>query len=163
MNIRFRQAELGGDMNKFIVQLPNLLPYIWMGCIGIFIILETMTLGLTSIWFAFAAFVVLFLSLAKVHYMIQILMFSVLSLIFVLYTRPIVKKYLKVGENKTNIDAIIDEIGIVTKDIIPYSVGQVKVKGQIWTAKSIDNEALKVDSEVRVVQIEGVKLIVQKL
>ncbi len=139
------------------------MPYVWTGLIMLFVLLEGLTLGLTSIWFAFASVAALLLSLAHVSLTIQIVMFSVLSLVFVLYTRPIAKKYLKVGQTKTNVDAIIGQSGILTEAITPYATGQVKVNGQIWTAVSIDNENLDKDVQVEVVKVEGVKLIVKKL
>ncbi len=144
-------------------KIVQMMPVFWVVMIIIFSIIEGITLGLTSIWFAFAAVVALLLSLIHINIMVQGIVFLILSLVFVIYTRPIAKKYLKIGNVKTNIDALIAKRGVVVKEIESYNTGQVKVQGQIWTAKSPDFETLKCGDEVEIVDVEGVKLIVKKI
>ncbi len=141
----------------------NMMPIFWVGLIIVFAIIEGVTLGLTSIWFALAGIVALLLSFLNVSWVVQCVVFLVLSLIFVIYTRPIAKKYMKVGQTKTNVDAIIGQRGVLVKDITPHNTGQVKVKGQVWTAKSSDFETLSSGDEVEIISVEGVKLIVKKI
>ncbi len=144
-------------------KMVQIMPMFWVVMIIIFSIVEGMTLGLTSIWFACASVVALLLSLIHVHIVIQGVVFLILSLVFVVYTRPIAKKYLKIGNVKTNVDALIGKRGVIVKEIGSYNTGQVKVQGQIWTAKSPDFENLKCGDEVEVDGVEGVKLIVKKI
>lgn len=91
----------------------------------------------------------------------QIFVFLIASAVLVYFTRPIAKKYLKIGATKTNVDSIVGMIGIVTKKIEGFNTGQVKVAGQIWTAKSQDNKEIHEGSQVEVIKVEGVKLIVK--
>ncbi len=88
--------------------------------------------------------------------------FLLVSVLTLVYTRPIATKVLKIGSTKTNVSSLIGEKGVVTKAIEAFNTGQVKVKGQIWTAKGETLEtAIAVGEEIIVTHIEGVKLIVK--
>lgn len=139
------------------------LSIVWAVMIVIFTVVEALTLGLTSIWFAVGALAALIASALGLNIVIQILAFIVVASILIVYTRPVAKKVLKIGVNKTNVDALIGMTGYVTRRIQPKEVGQVKLNGQIWTAKGEDHVTYEVDEEVEVMAIEGVKLIIKKL
>ncbi len=140
--------------------MDHLYVYTWLGLMLVLIIVEAMTVSLTTIWFATGALVAFFLALLNVQLWIQILVFLVVSVVLLVFTRPVAVKYLKVGSHKSNIDAIIGTKGIVLMDITEFATGQVKIKGQIWTAVSKNGETLLKDTEVVIEGIEGVKLIV---
>jgi membrane protein implicated in regulation of membrane protease activity len=139
------------------------LSIIWAILIVFFTVVEAFTLGLTSIWFAVGALVALIASAIGLGFAVQFIAFVVVAVVLLIYTRPIARKFLKVGQNKTNVDALIGKTGFVTKAIVSREVGQVKLNGQIWTAKGLGHEAFDLDEEVEVVAIEGVKLIVKKI
>lgn len=134
----------------------------WIIAVIVFVVIEIATLGLATVWFACGAVVALLAALLHLPFAIQLALFLITSLLLLAFTRPIIKDYLKVGITKTNLDSIIDSIGIVTKEIEPFKVGQVKVNGQIWTAISEDNQFVEIATEVKILRIEGVKLIVQE-
>jgi len=138
------------------------LSIIWAVLIVFFTLVEAFTLGLTSIWFAVGSLAALIASALGLNLIIQIIAFIVVAVVLLVYTRPLAKKIFKVGQNKTNVDAIIGKSGYITKAILPMELGQVKVAGQIWTAKAEDHESYLVDEEVEVMAVEGVKLIVRK-
>jgi len=127
------------------------------------IIIEAATMGLTTIWFAAGALFAFLVSLTHVHPLIQFGVFLLSSIILLYYTRPLAKKYLKVGSHATNVDSFIGREGIVTKTIEKYNTGQVKVWGQIWTAVSENGEVIPQNSRIRVKAVEGVKLIVEAI
>lgn len=135
---------------------------IWAGLIVLFTIVEALTLGLTSIWFAVGALGALIASALGFGLAVQLVIFLVVAFILSYYTRPIAKKVFKVGENKTNIDALIGKTGFVTMTIEERNLGQVKLNGQIWTAKAQGHEVINVGEDVEVLAIEGVKLIVKR-
>ena len=137
------------------------LSIVWAILIVVFVVVEGQTLGLTSIWFAVGSLGGLIAALIGVPVMAQVIVFTVITAIMLIYTRPIARKHLKIGSKKTNINALIGEIGVVTKEISVHQYGQVKLKGQIWTAKSIDEATIAVEQEVEILAIEGVKLIVR--
>jgi len=134
----------------------------WTVLIILFTVFEAATLGLTSIWFAVGALASLIASVMGFDIITQIIVFIIVALVLLIYTRPIAKKVLKAGHNKTNADALIGRQGFVTKMIQPHETGLVKVSGQVWTAKCVDNEVINVDENVEILAIEGVKLIVKR-
>lgn len=137
---------------------------IWLSAAALFIILEIITLGLTSIWFAGGAVVAAILASFDVNWLIQLIVFAVSSLVLFIVLRPLFSKHLMKNVEKTNIDSYIGMVGIVSIDINNLKgEGQVKLDGKEWTARNADNdEIIEKNSEVVVKSISGVKLMVCK-
>jgi len=134
----------------------------WIAAAVIFIIIEACTMGLATIWFAGGAIVAAISTLFVPSIFIQIVIFLVVSILLLYLTKPLQAKY-RIGKEKTNVDAVIGETGFVTETISPESFGQVKVGGIIWTAMSTTpGETLAQGEAIKVVGVEGVKLIVSK-
>ena len=140
------------------------MPFVWLGVIILAVILEASTCALVSIWFIPAAVVSLILSFFPGPLWIQFKIFVVCSALLLVFTKVIFKKTLGLKRVATNADAVIGEEAIVTEPIDNIEgVGQVKVKGQIWTARSYDKDTKYEKGEIlNVVAIEGVKLICKK-
>ena len=135
----------------------------WLIVIAVCIIIEASTLGLTTIWFAIGALIAWFIYLSGLSLQIQIVVFLLVSIACLILTRPIAVEKLKVGKAKTNLDSLIGETGVVETTINNVnSQGYVKLKGQIWSARSIDDEVIEKDELVVVEEIKGVKLIVKR-
>lgn len=128
-------------------------------------IIEGVTMGLTSIWFVPPALVVLLLSLTGIPLWSQVVIFVVLSVLAFVFLYPWAKKNLKLGKTKTNYEAVIGRTGVVLLTIDNMkAVGQVKVDGQIWSAKSSDEDVLiEEGKEVKVLDVKGVKIICEEL
>ena len=126
----------------------------------IFVVIELATVNLVTIWFAVGALVSLFVSYFVDNVIIQTAVFIVVSLISLLLTKPILRKFKVVNFEPTNSDRYIGKKGDVVKRITPKEKGEVKVLGTIWTATS--DETLEVGDEIEVLKIDGVKLIVKK-
>lgn len=127
-------------------------------------VIEVATLGLTTIWFAIGALVAWIFAVFDFPVGIQIAVFLVTSIILLYYTRPIAQKVLKIGHEKTNADRLVNNIGIVTEEIDNLNgKGLVKINGQIWSAKTLDNDIIKINEKVKVIEIQGVKLIIKKV
>ncbi|MGI6621995.1 MAG: NfeD family protein [Acetivibrionales bacterium] len=141
--------------------MDNAYIYAWLGLMVILIGIEAATVNLTTIWLAGGSLVAFILALFNLPLWLQITAFFVVSIVMIIFTRPIAVKYLKVGTQRTNVDALIGTTGLVTMDISEHKAGQVKVKGQIWTAVSESGESILADTEVDILAIEGVKLIVK--
>lgn len=135
----------------------------WLIAAAAFLICEMITMGLTTIWFAGGALIAALASALHVPLPVQIVLFLAVSLILLVLTRPLAKKYFNNKTVKTNADSLIGQKCIVTKDIDNLRArGQVKVKGQEWTARSYDDDVLiKEDTRVYIERISGVKLIVR--
>ena len=135
---------------------------IWLVIAIICLIIEAVTVGLTTVWFAAGAVVSLILSLFDVGIPVQIVVFLVVSICLLVFTRKIFVNKLKTGSEKTNVDALIGCEGLVISDIGDFSPGQVRMNGQIWTAVGREPDiAISAGTAVRVIAIEGVKLIVE--
>ena len=133
---------------------------LWLLLFIVLIIIELLTVNLTTIWFAFGSFVAYILSFFVSDILVQTIIFLVSSIVLLIFTRPIVKKFLVKEEVKTNADMLIGKRCIVTKEITRNETGEVKVNGQYWTAKA--NKKIKAGSEAIILSIEGVKLIVKE-
>ncbi len=138
--------------------------FIWIIAAIIFLIIEAATMGLATIWFAFAAIAAWLAQIIGIPPLGQIIVFLIVSAVLLYFTRPIALKYFKVGRTKTNADRLVGETGKVTEEIDNINAkGLVKISGQIWTSRSMDNKVVAVDSLVKVERIDGVKLIVSEL
>ncbi len=137
------------------------LNWIWIAIFVIALVVELLTADLVSIWFSFGVIPSYILGLFNVPPFVQIIVFFVVTSILVLFTRPVVMKYFKTNEIKTNVDSIIGQHGIVTERITDVTIGAVKIKTQEWSA--VSNETIDFGEHVRVLDVEGVKLIVKKI
>jgi len=126
------------------------------------IIVEIMTVDMTSIWFAGGALVAAIAAYCGVSITVQIVIFMVLSVILLLALKPLMKKKLKVEVTPTNADEMIGEIYPVLSDIGPgKATGQIKIRDVEWRAVSEDGAVIKKDTPVKILRIEGTRLIVE--
>lgn len=136
---------------------------IWLVIAAILIVSEIVSLGLTSIWFAGGAIVAAVVAHFGAHWIVQILVFAVVSFVLLILTRPIAQKHLMKDMEKTNIDGLIGTIGLVTETIDNTKAeGVVILDGKEWTARSVGGEVIEKDNKVKVESISGVKLMVTK-
>jgi membrane protein implicated in regulation of membrane protease activity len=135
--------------------------WIWVALTVIFAIIEAFTLGLTTIWFALAAFIMVFLSFLPIPLVFQLMIFLALSAVFLFYTRPITIKKFKTGKVKTNVDSLAGKSALVIKKIGEFDRGEIKLEGKIWSACSHDGSVINEGTKCEVVRIEGVKAIVR--
>lgn len=135
---------------------------LWLIAMVALLIIEAAVPGLISIWFALGAFAALIASLLHAPFWLQIAWFLVVSVLSLILTRPLARKYVNSRVQPTNADMLIGRECVVTEDIDNVlGTGAVNVGGKIWTARA-DNDDLKVGagSVMKVLRIEGVKLIV---
>ena len=139
--------------------------FVWLGFTVFFLILEGISVQLTSVWFAFGSIVAMFLAIFHVKSVsVQIIVFLAVSLVTLIATRPLTKKLLSKKKQPTNADRNIGQIAIVTEGIENLKdKGAVKVNGVVWTAKNTADDLIPAGEKVRILRIEGVKLIVEKI
>lgn len=132
-------------------------------CIGA-IILELITpSALVSIWFAVGAVIGAITALINLPLWVQITCFIVVSVVSMVIVRPMAARYLRGNTVATNADRCIGEIGVVTKEITRDEWGEVKVGGTIWHAVAIDADCIAMTERVKVIAIEGAKLLVRRV
>ncbi|MEG0961332.1 MAG: NfeD family protein [Lachnospiraceae bacterium] len=135
----------------------------WLAVIIIMALIELFTLGLTSIWFAGGALIAFIASLLGAGLSLQIILFVVVSLVLLLFTRPFAAKYINTGRTKTNAESLIGTTAVVLEEINNEKAqGHVSVNGLEWTARSYDETIITQDSVVEIMEIRGVKLMVKK-
>ena len=137
---------------------------IWLAVLVVCVGIEIATMGLTTIWFAGGALVSAILAALNAPLWLQIVAFSVVSLILLYLTRPVAVKYFNKDRVKTNVESLIGRQAIVISEIDNLQgIGQVTVGGQEWSARSVkDDVQLPVGSVVVVRSVSGVKLIVEE-
>jgi len=133
----------------------------WLIVLAVLILIEIMTLGLTTIWFAGGALVAFIVSLFFDNLLVEIILFLIVSLVLLYFTRPFVLKYFNPKRTKTNYEGLIgkEALVIITIDNI-NGIGQVSVDGQDWSAKSLEGNIIEKGSRVKIQGITGVKLMV---
>lgn len=143
------------------VVFSQVLPWIWFGIVILCLVIEGLTMGLTTIWFAVSALVVLFLSFTPLSLFFQLFIFLVLGLVLLFFTRPIALKKLHLWKEKTNIDGIVGTECIVTKKITPLESGEIKERGRFWTARCEGELTIPEGSTCIIKRISGVTAYVE--
>ena len=134
---------------------------IWLIIAAVCGLIEAATMGLTTIWFTGGAIIASVVAMARFSVLVQVIVFLVVSVLLIYFTRPLAKKKLKVGNEKTNVDALAGKEAIVTQTIQPFGAGQAKVDGLTWTAVAKEAHAtIESGTTVVIDRVEGVKLIV---
>lgn len=130
----------------------------WGLLAGALLIIELIIPALVSIWFAIAAFITMFLALVINSFTTQVVIFILISLVLLVFTKKIVTNFLKPDMDKINKEMLEDN-GLVTK-VINSNKYEVKFKGVIWTA--ISNDELTIGDVVKIVGYKGNKVIVKR-
>lgn len=135
--------------------------YLWLFLFLLFLGIEILTTGLFfALCFSFGALIAMTSALLGANIVVSSIVFCVVSLICVILIRPLMKKYIDKFKTKSNVDALIGSLAVVTEDISPNKAGKVKIEGEIWLAVSQDD--IKVNENAKIVSVDGTKLVVKK-
>ena len=133
----------------------------WLIAMVLFGVLEAVTVGLTSIWFALGALGALAAAAASAPVIVQIVVFLGVSFLTLLLVRPLAQRFVNDRKVATNADRVIGREAVVTEDIDNIQgKGRVSISGADWTARTEDDRPIPAGSKVQVLRIEGVKVIV---
>lgn len=136
---------------------------VWSVAIVVFLVIEGVTAGLASIWFALGSLAALISALFGAPIWLQVVWFIVISAGTLYFTRPLAKKYVNSKTVPTNADHLIGMEGIVTQRIDNLgNTGLVSIDGKIWAARSAGDEVIEEGAKVNALEIRGVKLIVSE-
>jgi membrane protein implicated in regulation of membrane protease activity len=143
--------------------------WFWLVLMVAFTLIElACSFNLVTIWFAISAFIMIFISGltelldTPIRFRLHLGIFLGLAILLFVFTRPVAVKKLKVGKVKTNVDDLVGRDALVVKEITKYGKGEVKIRGQIWTAISETDEEIAENTECVIIGIEGVKAVVRK-
>ncbi len=127
-------------------------------------VIEIATLGnLICIWFSAGAAVSAILAVCKVAVPIQYFAFFAVSIAIMLIVRPMATNYLRGNVVPTNADKLIGKTAHLTKAITSEAWGELVISGMTWSCISVDGEPIGKDTKVKIMAIEGVKLIVKSI
>lgn len=136
---------------------------LWLVILIVLLGIEMATLGLTTIWFAGGALVAIIAALLKAPVIVQIVLFFLVALVLLFFTRPVAVQYFNRGRIRTNVESVVGKQAIVTEEIDNLQAkGKVTLSGQEWTARSVEDERkIPEGAVVTVSSVSGVKLIVK--
>ena len=152
---------MGAD---FLNISPAMLNLIWLGLFILLLVIEIITVGLTTIWFAAGALAALAANVLGANLIIQIIIFLAVSVVLLIFTRPWAEKHLNRKRVRTNYEREIGNVIRITEKVDNLNqTGKSVVDGQEWTVRSKnDSEIFEAGALVRVAAVSGVKLIVEK-
>lgn len=134
----------------------------WIVVFAAMVVIELVTLGLTTIWFAGGALVGLFVSMTDVSFPVQMLLFLAVSFVLLILVRPWARKRFNHGRVRTNVQGLIGQTAVVTEDIDNVQAkGSASVQGQEWMARNVCDEPIAKGTQVTIREVRGVKLIVE--
>ncbi len=136
----------------------------WLGLLIILLVIEIITVGLTSIWAAGGALAALILNIMGLSLVWQVVVFFVVTFVLLIFTRPFAVRFINTQREKTNYEGIIGKtIRIAERVDNIRQTGMAVVNGQEWTVRAEEeHEILEPEMLAKVVNISGVKLIVRK-
>lgn len=136
----------------------------WLILFVVLLVIEIVTMGLTTIWFAGGALIAFVAALLGANVIVQGILFIVVSVILLFATRPMAMKWINKGRVMTNVDSLPGQTGVVTTAIHNLQgEGEVTLNGMTWTARSKDDAvSIEAGRKVIVIEIKGVKLIVEE-
>jgi membrane protein implicated in regulation of membrane protease activity len=135
---------------------------IWVVAAAVLLVVEATTTAFVAVYFGLAAAVTAVLALAGLPFALQLVAFAALSVGGMLATRPALKRLASSrAVLRTGVDAMRGRKGVVIKPISELDSGQVRVEGEIWTARNFyEGEPLAEGTRVEVVEVRGVTALV---
>lgn len=140
-------------------------PIYWLGIFLVLLVMEIMTMGLTTIWFAGGALAALAANLLGADVLVQCAAFLAVSLVLLLLMRPFAARYVNKKHERTNTDELIGTDAVVTETIDNLKgTGKAVARGLEWTARASEGKStIEKGATVKIQSIQGVKLIVSQI
>ncbi len=136
----------------------------WLIAAGVFFIGEILTVGFLVFWLGIASLIAMVVSFFTSNIIIQMTVFIISSVILILSTKPFVKKFMEKETLITNAFSLVGKKALVIQEIDTVKgTGQIKVGGETWSATCEEDAVISVNTEVKILKIEGVKAIVQPI
>lgn len=134
----------------------------WLMIFAVFLVIEIITLGLTTIWFALGAIAAFLTAYIGFGMVVQIVVFLLVSIALFVITRPIAMRFFNKERERTNAESLIGQKAVVKEKIDTLrGEGRVEVNGMEWSAKTDESETIEAGTIVLIKGIQGVKLIVE--
>ena len=137
---------------------------VWLAVAIVLLVVEIITLGLTTIWFAGGALVACVAAALQADFLVQMILFLVVSVVMLFFTIPVAMRYMNKNRTKTNSESLVGKEAVVLQELNHLKAsGQVQLNGIEWTARAENMEdVIEKGAIVCIKKIEGVKLIVTR-
>ncbi len=146
--------------------IESIMIWVWLFVFVSAIVVEAITQEFVSIWFAVGALVaMIFCAFPWMPFWGEIIIFSVISLLSLALTRPVVKKLTERGTRYTNVDEFVGKRTKLEKEVTKFEAGEIKVNGILYSAILMEDveETISTDSIVEIVALKGNKIVVKKI
>nr|WP_297883840.1 NfeD family protein [uncultured Blautia sp.] len=140
-------------------------PLIWLGIVALFLVIEAATVGLTTIWFAGGALIAAIAAWIGAGEAVQWILFIAVSLVLLIFTRPVAVRYMNKDVEKTNVERLMGQKAVVIQEIDNLNqTGLVRVGDVEWMARTKSDDVQIPEKAVVVIkEVQGVKLIVEEV
>jgi len=150
-------------MTEFLNLILSNLPWFWLGIMVLCLVFEAVTFSLTTVWAALSALLMIFLSRTGLPLRWQLLIFFLVTILLLAFTRPFAVKKLRIGRLATNVNSLDGQEVLVVKKITKFEKGEVKASnGVLWTALGEGSDEIAKGSVCKVVRVEGNTLVVRE-
>lgn len=136
--------------------------WMWLAAAGVLLVIEMVTVDLLFASLAFSALMAALANGLGYEMAIQGAVFGIAAAISLFILRPIALRHLKKrpADYATNVEALIGASAVAISEINDL-VGQVKLSGEVWSARS-ESGVIQPDARVEVVAIEGATAVVRQ-
>ncbi|MFQ6864726.1 NfeD family protein [Blautia sp.] len=140
-------------------------PLIWLGIVALFLVIEAATVGLTTIWFAGGALIAAIAAWIGAGEAVQWILFIAVSLVLLIFTRPVAVRYMNKDVEKTNVERLMGQKAVVIQEIDNLNqTGLIRVGDVEWMARTKSDDVQIPEKAVVVIkEVQGVKLIVEEV
>lgn len=140
-------------------------PLIWLGIVALFLVIEAATVGLTTIWFAGGALIAAIAAWIGAGEAVQWILFIAVSLVLLIFTRPVAVRYMNKDVEKTNVERLLGQKAVVIQEIDNLNqTGLIRVGDVEWMARTKSDDVQIPEKAVVVIkEVQGVKLIVEEV
>lgn len=140
-------------------------PMIWLGVLAVLLLIEAITAGLTTIWFAGGALAAAVAAYCGAQIPLQFILFFAVSLVLLIFTRPAAVRYMNHNVEKTNAESLLGKRAVVIEKIDNLAqTGHVRIRDIEWMARTSDDTVkIPENAVVEIQEIHGVKLIVKEV
>ena len=134
------------------MDIENYMLWIWLSVFVLAVILEAVTQDFISIWFSVGALVSLVIC-AWVPFWVEIIIFSVISFLALILTRPLAKKLTERAVRYTNVDEFVGKRVKADKEITKFEAGEIKLNGVIYSAILMEDEEETIPVDLSLIHI----------
>ena len=150
-------------MTEFFDFILAHLQWFWLAVMVLCIVIEAVTFSLTTVWAAVSALFMIFFCKTEVPLRWQFLIFFLITIVLMVFTRPFAVKKLKLGRVTTNVNTLDGQEVLVVKKIAKFEKGEVKASnGVVWNAMAESENEIAKGTVCIVVRVEGNTLVVKE-